>query len=66
MGMIKRGSRVMALSHYSDEIELGTVIDFINGDEDEENEIVVIYFDDFGQILECYRDEVEEILSHED
>lgn len=55
MKRVKRGARVMAKNSYSKEYEKGTVIDFdrING-----VQIIVIYFDEFGQVLECTRDEV--------
>jgi hypothetical protein len=55
MKRVKRGARVMARNSYSQEHERGTVIDFdkING-----TMIIVIYFDEFGQVLECTRDEV--------
>ena len=55
MRTIRRGGRVIALNSYSKEYEIGTVLDFdrING-----TEIIVIYFDEYGQVLECTKDEV--------
>lgn len=55
MRKIKRGSRVLALNSYTKEYERGTIIDF---DMINEDEIIVIYFDEFGQLLECTRDEL--------
>lgn len=55
MKRVRRGMRVMAMNSYSKQYEKGTLIDFdrING-----VLIIVIYFDECGQVLECTRDEV--------
>jgi len=57
MNKLEKGSRVIALSPYSGEREIGTIVDFDT--HHRKGDLAVVYFDDFGQILECFIDEVE-------
>jgi hypothetical protein len=52
---LKFGMRIIAKNSYSDEYEFGTIIDF---DKVNNEIILIIYFEEFGQVLECTPDEV--------